>query len=116
MMLPIVLLVDQPWALESLTTATWGSVLGLALLSTALAYIIYFRLLATAGATNLLLVTFLIPVTALLLGYFILHERLALVDFVGMGLIVAGLAAIDGRIIRAFRKTKPSPPDPEYHI
>ena len=51
--------------------------LGLALLSTALAYVLYFRILATAGATNLLLVTFLIPVSAIVLGVAVLGERLA---------------------------------------
>jgi drug/metabolite transporter (DMT)-like permease len=72
----------------------------LALLSTAVAYIIYFRLLATAGATNLLLVTFLIPVSALLLGMTILGERVDPRHFVGMGCIGVGLAAIDGRPLR----------------
>ena len=115
MMLPIVLWLDQPWALVTPSAMTWGAVLGLALLSTALAYIIYFRLLATAGATNLLLVTFLIPVTALLLGYFVLGERLDWADFTGMGLIVAGLAAIDGRLFRVKQKIEPSL-EPDYHI
>jgi drug/metabolite transporter (DMT)-like permease len=64
MMLPIVAVVDQPWRLEAPQPATWGAIVGLALLSTALAYVIFFRILATAGATNLLLVTLLIPVSA----------------------------------------------------
>ncbi len=76
----------------------WLAVIGLALVSTALAYLIYFRILATAGATNLLLVTFLIPVSAILLGALFLGEQLALKDFAGMGLICLGLAAIDGRM------------------
>jgi drug/metabolite transporter (DMT)-like permease len=70
----------------------------LAFLSTALAYLIYFRLLATAGATNLLLVTFLIPISALFLGVLVLKESLQWSEIVGMGLIFAGLAAIDGRL------------------
>lgn len=97
MMLPIVALADQPWALPMPHLATWGALAGLALLSTAVAYMIYFRLLATAGATNLLLVTFLIPVSALLLGSAFLGERLDLRHFLGMALIGLGLAAIDGR-------------------
>lgn len=72
---------------------------GLALISTALAYIIYFHLLATAGATNLLLVTFLIPVSAILLGAVFLGEQLGMRDFAGMGLICLGLVAIDGRLL-----------------
>jgi len=67
------------------------------LLSTAVAYIIYFRLLVSAGATNLLLVTFLIPVSALLLGITFLDERLDPNHFIGMALIGVGLAMIDGR-------------------
>jgi drug/metabolite transporter (DMT)-like permease len=103
MMLPIALWVDRPWLLPLPGAQTWGALLGLALLSTALGYIIYFRLLATAGATNVLLVTFLIPISALLLGMTILSERLDLRHFVGMALIGLGLAAIDGRLFRLLR-------------
>jgi drug/metabolite transporter (DMT)-like permease len=97
---PIMLLVDQPWNLSMPSLPVWAAVLGLALVSTALAYIIYFRILATAGATNLLLVTFLIPVSAILLGAIFLGEQLAIKDFAGMGLICLGLAAIDGRFLK----------------
>ncbi len=97
MMLPLALLADRPWRLAPPATATWGALLGLALLSTAVAYIIYFRLLAAAGATNLLLVTLLIPVSALLLGTLILGERLDGRVFAGMAAIGLGMAAIDGR-------------------
>jgi drug/metabolite transporter (DMT)-like permease len=97
MMLPLALALDQPWAGTLPGVSTWVAILGLALLSTALAYILYFRILATAGATNLLLVTFLIPVSAILLGVAMLGERLYLEQVVGMLLIGLGLAAIDGR-------------------
>jgi len=80
---------------------------GLALLSTALGYVLYFRILATAGAINLLLVTFLIPVSAILLGILVLGETLQPKHLVGMGLIGAGLAAIDGRSWKAFRRRFP---------
>ena len=99
MMIPVALLVDRPWQLPAPGITTLGALLALGLLSTAVAYIIYFRLLATAGATNLLLVTFLIPVSALLLGTIILGERLDPRHLVGMGLIGLGLAAIDGRLL-----------------
>jgi drug/metabolite transporter (DMT)-like permease len=105
-MLPIVAVLDQPWQLALPGVTTWAALLGLALLSTAMAYIIYFRLLATAGATNLLLVTFLIPVSALLLGTSILGERLASTDFIGMACIALGLAAIDGRALRWLQRRK----------
>ena len=75
--------------------------MGLGLLSTALAYIIYFRLLDRAGATNVLLVTFLIPVSALFLGMTFLGERLDHRHFLGMAIIGLGLVAIDGRLYRA---------------
>jgi drug/metabolite transporter (DMT)-like permease len=78
----------------------WLSILGIALLCTALAYIVYFRLLAAAGATNLLLVTFLLPVNSLLLGWFVLRETVPPSAFGGMALIGLGLAAIDGRPAR----------------
>jgi drug/metabolite transporter (DMT)-like permease len=100
LLLPVALAVDQPWTLAAPSLVTWGAVLGIAALSTALAYVLYFRILATAGATNLLLVTFLIPVSAILLGAVVLGERLAALQLIGMALIAAGLAAIDGRLLR----------------
>ncbi len=96
-LLPVALLVDAPWTLPVPPWPVWGAVLGIAALSTALGYVIYFRILATAGATNLLLVTFLIPVTAILLGALVLGERLDARHALGMALIGVGLAAIDGR-------------------
>ena len=104
MMLPVVLIVDRPWMLPWPETATWGALLGLGLLSTALAYVIFFRILATAGATNLLLVTLLIPVSAVLLGHTILGEAVHLQHVAGMALIALGLAAIDGRTATALRR------------
>ena len=104
MMLPAVLLLEAPWPVPMLSFQTWGAILGLALLSTALAYVMYFRILATAGATNLLLVTFLIPVSAIVLGASVLEERLELQHLGGMVLIGLGLAAIDGRPLRALRR------------
>lgn len=104
LMLPVALIVDRPWDLSVPGPATWLAVAGLALLSTALAFTLYFRILATAGATNLLLVTFLIPVSALILGITILGERLELRHFAGLALIAAGLAAIDGRPVSWLRR------------
>ena len=107
LILPIMLLVDRPWTLAAAPSLTvWAALAGLALLSTALAYVLYFRILAAAGATNLLLVTFLIPVTAILLGAGVLGERLEPRQFAGMALIGVGLAVIDGRIARLLRPAK----------
>lgn len=102
-LIPLATLADQPWMLPAPPPAAWAAVIGLAALSTALAYVIYFRLLATAGATNLLLVTFLLPVSAILLGWLVLGERLDARHFAGMALIGAGLAAIDGRLTARLR-------------
>ena len=103
MMIPLVLVVDQPWTLSLPSLSTWGALIGLALLSTTVAYIIYFRLLASVGATNLLLVTFLIPVSALILGMTFLGERLDLIHFMGMVLIGTSLIAVDGRLLKTFK-------------
>jgi drug/metabolite transporter (DMT)-like permease len=104
LVLPLALAVERPWGASPPSAATWGALLGLALLSTAVAYAIYFRILAVAGATNLLLVTFLIPVSALLLGTLVLGERLGPRDLAGMALIFVGLAAIDGRPVAWLRR------------
>jgi drug/metabolite transporter (DMT)-like permease len=98
MALPIALLVDRPWTL-AVSARTWGALLGLALLSTALGFVLYFRLLATAGATNVMLVTLLMPVMALWLGSLILGETVTGTALAGMALILAGLLVIDGRLL-----------------
>ncbi|PLX38086.1 MAG: EamA family transporter [Hyphomicrobiales bacterium] len=100
LLLPLALLVDRPWELGMPSMSVWLSVLALASVSTALAYIAYFLLLETAGAVNLLLVTLLVPVGAILLGWLLLAERLSPEHGIGMALIALGLAAIDGRPTR----------------
>lgn len=99
-MLPLVMVLDRPWTLPPPSLTAIGALIGVAAISTALAYVLYFRILATAGATNLLLVTFLIPISAILLGTLFLEETLLPRHFAGMALIGAGLAAIDGRLLR----------------
>ena len=97
-MLPIVLLLDGADTLFSASLPVWTSVMALALISTALAYILYFTLIASSGATNASLVTLIVPVSALLLGALFLAERLAFYEIAGMGLIALGLVTIDGRL------------------
>ena len=97
-MLPLAFWLEGAGALAAAGPGTWGAILGLTLFSTSLAYIIYFRLLATAGATNLLLVTLLVPASAILLGVLFLNEALSVTQFAGLGLIALGLSAIDGRL------------------
>ncbi len=100
LMIPVSLVIDKPWTLSNPGVNIWTCMLTLALVCTALAYILYFKILSSAGATNLMLVTFLIPVSAMLLGIFLLGERLDLRHYLGMATIALGLIAIDGRVKR----------------
>ncbi|MGK7654953.1 DMT family transporter [Roseovarius sp. B08] len=104
MMVPIMSAVDRPWASSAPSLPVIASILALAIVSTALAYVIFFRILASAGAVNVALVTLLVPVSAILLGTLILGEQLALRHYAGMGLIGVGLLAIDGRIVDRLSK------------
>ncbi|OWO96301.1 EamA family transporter [Rhizobium esperanzae] len=102
--LPLSLLADRPWTLSLPPLDVLLAVLALALLSTAFAYILYFRIMAAAGATNASLVTLLVPPSAILLGVIFLGERLALGEFAGMALIGFGLVILDGRAYRLLVK------------
>lgn len=102
-MLPAALLVDHPWSLAMPPASAIAAILGLALLSTALAYILYFRIMALAGATNASLVTLLVPPSAILLGFLFLGERLGLPEITGMLLIGTGLLILDGRVYARLR-------------
>jgi drug/metabolite transporter (DMT)-like permease len=77
--------------------------LGLALLCTTLGYIVFFAIIGRAGATNISLVTLLIPFSAILLGAVVLGERLEPHHLAGMALILLGLAFADGRLLRRIR-------------
>lgn len=100
MLFPVMLAVDKPWLLPTPSLQAVSAMVGLAGLSTALAYVVFFRILSTAGATNLALVTFLIPISAMLLGVMLLGEVLRARHLIGMSMIGIGLAAIDGRLWR----------------
>jgi len=102
-LLPLAGLVDAPWRLPAPGGAAIAAIIALGAVSTALAYIVYFRILAGAGAINVVLVTLLAPATAILLGAAVLGESLAARDFLGLGLIALGLAVIDGRLPAAAR-------------
>jgi drug/metabolite transporter (DMT)-like permease len=102
-LLPTALIVDRPWTLAMPSTGAIVSLAALGLVSTAFAYLIFFRLLARAGATNVGLVTFLIPVSAILLGVLVLGETLAMRHMAGMALIGGGLILIDGRLLSALK-------------
>jgi drug/metabolite transporter (DMT)-like permease len=108
MMLPLAMLVDQPWTQPLPPLTAWGAIIALALLCTALGYVLYFKLIDSAGATNALLVTLLVPPFAILFGGLFLDEVLAPQDFAGLALIALGLAAIDGRLLGKARRRKPA--------
>jgi drug/metabolite transporter (DMT)-like permease len=99
-LLPLSLLVDRPWTLALPGWEIWGSFLAIALLNTAFAYFIYYKMLATAGVTYISLCTFIIPPLALVLGAVVLGENIALNALIGMAIIALGLAAIDRRLLK----------------
>jgi drug/metabolite transporter (DMT)-like permease len=109
MMAVIAGLIERPWRLPMPGLATWLAVAGLAALSTALAYIVFFQMLRRSGATNVMLVTLLVPVTAILLGAFVLGEHIALREIVGALVIGSALLLIDGRVLRLFRRRIATP-------
>ena len=97
-LLPVVWFIDKPLQLANPSLQVWLAILALAIFSTAFAYILFFRILSSSGATNVVLVTFLAPVTASLLGWLMLDEQLQTKHFIGMGCIGLGLSIIDGRL------------------
>ncbi|MDB5526392.1 MAG: superfamily inner rane transporter protein [Rhizobium sp.] len=101
-MLPVSMLVDQPWTLPWPPFDAVASVLALAIISTAVAYILFFRLITMAGATNASLVTLLVPPSAILLGILFLGERLGAAEWTGMLVIGIGLVILDGRLVARF--------------
>ena len=103
-MTPVSLTVSQPWIGGSPSLAALGAIAVLALACTALGYVLYFRLIDSAGATNATLVTLLVPPFAILLGALFLGEVLTGGQFMGFAFTALGLAVIDGRLFRAVRR------------
>lgn len=106
--LPAVFLFEAPWSLPVPPIEVTTAILFLAVFATALAYILFFRILTVAGS-NVMLVTFLVPISAILLGAMILGETLNLRQFAGMAVIMAGLVAIDGRLWRRLTSKATAP-------
>jgi drug/metabolite transporter (DMT)-like permease len=98
-MLPVSMLAEHPWTRALPPMSAWAAITALAVLCTAFGYVLYFKLIDGAGATNAMLVTLLVPPVAILLGSLFLGETLAPQDFAGLALIALGLAAIDGRLL-----------------
>jgi drug/metabolite transporter (DMT)-like permease len=102
-MLPVMLWIDQPWQRPVPSTESLLAATGLAIPATAIAYLFYFKTIDRAGATNAMLVAFIMPVIAVMLGIAFLGEVLTGGQIVGASLIAAGLVAIDGRLLARFR-------------
>ncbi len=92
---PLVIVVDQPWAISDPGFLSVLSILALGLFCTALAYVIYFQILARSGATAIALVTFMIPPSAILMGWLALGEQISSQDFLGLSLIGVGLFSVN---------------------
>ena len=105
MMLVMACVIDRPWQLPMPGLATWSAIFGIASLSTALAFIIFFQIVVRSGASNVMLVTLLVPVSAILLGYFILGERIEAREIVGALIIGSALLVMDGRVFRLLRRS-----------
>jgi drug/metabolite transporter (DMT)-like permease len=106
LLLPLAAFVDRFWLLPMPGTPALLAVLALALFSTALAYIVFFRISASAGPGNVMLVTLLIPVTATVLGVLVLGETLSANQIAGALVIASGLIVIDGRLLGRLARTQ----------
>ncbi len=100
MMTIVAAVFERPWQLPMPGMTTWLAMIGLSALSTALAYIVFFQVLRRSGSTNVMLVTLLIPVTAILLGYLVLGESISLREIIGALVIGSALLLMDGRVLK----------------
>ncbi len=105
MMFVLAAVIDRPWQLQTPGPATWLAIFGLASLSTALAFIIFFQIAIRSGASNVMLVTLLVPVSAILLGYFFLDERIEFREIIGALIIGSALLVMDGRVFRLLSRS-----------
>lgn len=105
--LPLALIVDQPWNNPNPALDSIIGIIGLGVLSSAVAYIIYFYIVEKAGAGNALLVTMIVPFFALFLGNILLNESIEIRDLIALGILIFGLLVIDGRVLRIFGRKEP---------
>lgn len=108
MLLPLPLFFETPFAAEPSITAI-AALLTLAIVATSFTYLLYFRLIATAGASNAMLIALLMPPVAILLGVLFLNESLSNGQIMGMALILTGLIIIDGRLFRGLAPRRSVP-------
>ncbi len=107
-LLPVSLVVDRPWKAATWAPGTTLAILGLAIPCTVVAYLLFYRLSAGAGAANTSLVTLLAPIVSLTLGMIALSEQPRAYHLVGMALVGLALVGTDGRVVQAlFMKARP---------
>jgi drug/metabolite transporter (DMT)-like permease len=102
MMLVLCAVFERPWQLPMPSASTWLALLGLATISTALGFILFFQIIRGSGAGNVMLVTLLVPVTAIVLGYLFLDEMVTPREIAGALVIASALLIMDGRILARF--------------
>lgn len=102
-MLPLAIWASTTWHPKETSIAAWGSVIALSIVATAFAYLLYFRILRSAGATNASLVTLLVPASALVLGGIFLSEKLQPIQIVGLAILFVGLLLLDGRLLKKIK-------------
>lgn len=102
MMFVLSLVIDRPWELPMPSNATLLALVGLAALSTSLGFILFFQIIRGSGAGNVMLVTLLVPVTAIMLGYFALDEAVSAREVIGALVIASALLIMDGRLLSRF--------------
>jgi drug/metabolite transporter (DMT)-like permease len=105
LLFPLMIFIDKPWTLAMPPISVILAVLGLAFLCTSLAYVMFFTILKRAGATNISLTTFLVPVSAMFLGWLFMSEVIGHKHVIGMIAIGIGLVLVDGRLL-SFKKAK----------
>jgi drug/metabolite transporter (DMT)-like permease len=97
-LLPLSLVVEQPFFLSVPSWPAFGSLLALSILGTALAFVVYYRLLERVSATYLSMVTYLVPIFGVILGVLVLNEKLSWNVYVGCALILVGVMIVNGLI------------------
>ncbi|WP_411890369.1 DMT family transporter [Yoonia sp. SDW83-1] len=100
--LPVAWMIEGPISL-TLAPLTWAAIAYYAIIATAIAYLLYYRVLAMAGSGNLMLCTLLVAPVAIVLGAIVLEEALPLRAYAGFGLLALGLIILDGRVLKAIQ-------------
>ena len=102
MTIPAAWLIEGPMTLD-LAPQTWAAIGYYAVVATAIAYMLYYRVLAMAGSGNLMLCTLLVAPVAIVLGAIVLGEDLPLRAYIGFTILALGLVILDGRLFKALQ-------------